>query len=314
MADGSKIEWLARPGTKPASWNPIRARNRETGRVGWYCAHKSPGCELCYAEAMNARLGTGVAFKAQNQDQVEIFVDERTLLQPLRWRQPRTVFVCSMTDLAGEFVSNSMLHRVFAVMALAERHTFIVLTKRSNRLRLWLEQWKGRRFVAAIVDDDRNKVVDFPLRNVWLGVSVEDQRRADERIPDLLATPAAVRFISAEPLLTPIDIGGASSAWRDYLRPYERDNSEPIDPPLDWIIIGGESGPGARPFRLEWARDIVAACAAADVACFVKQIGANARLTERAHEMPYRTTDAKGGDPAEWPDYLRVRQWPETRA
>jgi len=273
MADKTAIEWAANADGSPgATWNPIRARNRATGGVGWFCTHASPGCEHCYAEAINHRLGTGVAFKAQNAGDVEIFLDERTLTQPLRWKRPRTIFVGSMTDLAGDFVSDAILHRVFAAMAMAKQHTFIVLTKRIDRLKRWLDQWAGRRFVAAIVDDDCNEVVDFPLRNVWVGTSAEDQRRADERIPDLLATPAAVRFVSLEPLLGPIEL---DEAWHGA-----------SGRGLDWVIVGGESGRGARPMHPDWARGLRDQCAAAGVPFFFKQWGE--WTSHNFHDLPGR--------------------------
>ena len=146
MGDHSKIEWT------DASWNAIRARNKATGKVGWHCEHASPGCVHCYSESFNRdRLGTRLAFKPGHRDDVEIFLDEAMLLQPLRWRRPRKIFVCSMTDLFGEFVPDAMIDRVFAVMALAPQHTFLVLTKRSARLREYMTRlvqgpWAGRAF------------------------------------------------------------------------------------------------------------------------------------------------------------------------
>ena len=185
----------------------------------------------------------------------------------LRRKKPTTWFVNSMGDLFHEAVPDAWIDRVFAVMALCPQHTFIVLTKRSARMRAYVSR------LCSTPDNDSDEVdaiateaasitgavedafANGPLPNVWLGVSTEDQRRADERIPDLLATPAAVRLVSAEPLLGPISFNT-------------------IDlPGLDWIIVGGESGKGARPMHPDWARSIRDQCAAADVPYFFKQWG-----------------------------------------
>jgi protein gp37 len=139
----------------------------------------------------------------------------------------------------------------------------------------------------------------LPLPNVWLGVSVEDQERAEQRIPDLLATPAAVRFLSCEPLLGPVRLDG-------FLR------SKPHDTTLDWVIVGGESGPRSRDFMLSWADRIIGQCRTARVPCFVKQLGAEAYddLSYVGSSPRYETKDRKGGDMAEWPTALRVREFP----
>lgn len=292
MGDKSKIEWT------DASWTPIRAKNQATGKVGWFCSHASPGCELCYAEAMNARLGTGVAFKAQNRDDVEIYLDETMLQQPLHWRRPRRIFVCSMTDLFGEFVTDAMISKVFAIMAVCPQHTFIVLTKRAQRMRDYMEETTG----LYVLGEE----TAWPLPNVWLGVSVEDQRRADERIPNLLQSPAAVRFVSAEPLLRRLDL----KVW---LAPaYEGDRRKQIAVPrIDWIIVGGESGAAARPFDLMWAGEIINECERYDVPVFVKQIGRRPLIDG----APYLAVEhPKGGEPTEWPRKLRVREWPKALA
>lgn len=307
MAAKSKIEWT------DASWSPIRARNKSTGKVGWHCEHVTPGCENCYAETMNARLGTGLKFKPGHREDVDIFLDDEMLLAPLRWKRPRSVFVCSMSDLFAAFVPDAWIYRVFAVMALAPQHTFQVLTKRSKRMREYMNgpgvSQRLKLFVAEtfmdvidrgpqplqyqlIAKDDLGELAQWPLPNVWLGVSAEDQARADERIPDLLATSAATRFVSAEPLLGPITfhtvaglrencvidaLRGESWEWRaegvrhDLRRGLHR---------LDWMIVGGESGPDARPMHPEWARSIRNQCASADVPFFFKQWGEFAPTSE----------------------------------
>lgn len=289
MAENSKIEWT------DASWTPIRARNKATGKVGWHCEHATTGCVNCYAESMNLRLGTGLPFKPGHRKDIEIFQDDDMLLAPLKWKRPRMVFVCSMTDLFADFVPDEWIDKIFAVMALCPQHTFQVLTKRSARMREYFEDddrammigvalgnmldgdwiWKeGKQFRKRIdhlislshgmADDDVSTADDefLPLKNVWLGVSAERQEEWDERVCDLGATPAAVRFVSAEPLLGPIDVGNAFDPTSD-------DTYHPVD----WVIVGGESGPGARPMHPDWARSIRDQCQAA-AAFFFKQWGA----------------------------------------
>lgn len=333
MADRSPIEWT------DASWTPIRARNRGTGKVGWHCEHASPGCLHCYSETFNeVRLGTGLPFKPGHRVDVEHFLDESMLLVPLRWRRPRKIFVCSMTDLFGDWVPDEWIDRVFAVMALCPQHTFQVLTKRSARMRAYLQSGRATPVGMEAMDitlhahaaDPRSMVgagvklkgdiahlAVWPLPNVWLGVSCEDQRRADERVPDLLATPAAVRFVSAEPLLGATNYSrwlpgsyecGASCGWRSAIAPQreichacgltsecfgefcecgsqdfgaicpscESDAvvDHPDTPHIDLIVVGGESGLGARVWDgfEDAARSICDQCARAGVAFFMKQM------------------------------------------
>jgi protein gp37 len=218
MADRSKIEWT------DASINPIRARNLKTGKVGWHCEHATTGCEFCYSEGFNKRLGTGLPFKPGHRKDIEIFLDEQMLTQPLRWKKPRRIFVCSMTDAFADFVTDEMLDKMFAVAALCPQHTLQFLTKRTGRMREYIGRdvdWNavlGASLTAIATHDRidaargaelRHRVADrltWPLPNVWLGVSAERQQETDERVPELLATPAAVRFLSLEPLLGPIDL------------------------------------------------------------------------------------------------------------
>lgn len=353
MADHTPIEWT------DATWNPIRARNLKTGGVGHFCVHASPGCQFCYAERQQPRFRNPIRYAAQDRKTVEVFLDEKKLLEPLRWREPRMIFPCSMTDLFGDWVTDEMLDRVFAVMALCPQHTFQILTKRAERIREYLNDPSfGMRVGGELMNAARGHagaeayVIDLthrltierkPLPNVWLGVSVEDQERADHRIPILLDTPAALRWISAEPLLGPVDI----SRWLDPFRQLDADhkrgiargmfNDDQVDDLrqriLDWIVVGGESGPRARPFDIGWARSIIAQCKAANVPVFVKQLGARVYDDSRKADMPPFPADAepediaaytrgftrvyfnhgKGGNPAEWPEDLRVREFPEIR-
>ena len=279
MSANSKIEWT------DASWNPIRARNLKTGKIGWHCEHASEGCRNCYAETMNRRLGTGLDFKPGHRPDIEIFLDEKMLLEPLRWKKPRMIFVGSMTDLFADFVKDEWIDRVFAVMALCPQHTFQVLTKRAERMRAYCTTIDvAARIVLASpsIPQVGREVMIFnaiwPLPNVWLGVSAEDQARADERIPLLLQMPAARRFVSLEPLLGPIDLAqlgdhtmtiNAFTGEASHLLGM-RDRTAGA---LDWVIVGGESGPHARPMHPDWARSLRDQCATAGVPFFFKQWG-----------------------------------------
>ena len=302
--------------------NPIRARHRATGKLGWYCQRISEGCKFCYAATMNEWRGNGVDYTVPVFKDVELFLDEDMLTAPLRWRWPRRVFLCSMTDLFADFVPDEWIDRIFAVMALAPRHTFQVLTKRPERMFAYLsapDVVARRVWTAAHLDPDTHDDL-WPLPNVWLGVSVEDQATADERIPLLLKTPAAVRFVSYEPALGPVDF----SAWVFDRRAeinhlvngpamLNRDQAEDsVSHPLDWLIVGGESGPNARPFDLAWARSAVAQCRAAGVPVFLKQLGTRPVYYDggRNPVCSLKLTDRKGGDCSEWPENLRIREWP----
>jgi protein gp37 len=381
MGQKTGIEWT------DATWTPIRARVKadavqiaeakgytsffrrvdniahpipifQPGKVGPHCERVSPGCEHCYSETNNGRClpnnGTGLPFDRRARELVDIFLDEKILAQPLHWRSPKKVFVCSQTDLFGEWVPDEVIDRVFAVMALCPQHTFQVLTKRAGRMMSYLKKSDLRKKIAreanVMMRSDRRAgdsdalshvftwgrlkhaevgeyvnylagIADrcWPLPNVWLGVSVEDQKRADERIPLLLQTPAAVRWISAEPLLGPIDL--AHIDWveemkRDYAQKCEQvketenehilrdlldgvrlcqweegrawrnsltgawfdgwdgdSNPEPTHSTIDWVVAGGESGPGARPMHPDWVRSLRDQCQAAGVPFLFKQWG-----------------------------------------
>lgn len=261
MADHSLIEWT------DATWNPI------TG-----CSVVSAGCTNCYAMRLAgtrlqhhpSRTGLTVDTKAGPVWSGEVRLNEQWLDQPLRWKRPRKIFVCAHGDLFAENVPDEWIDRVFAVMALAPQHIFQVLTKRAARMRAWFADDAGRRSGIRKVYDSglfpHGGLPEWPLPNVWLGVSAEDQKRADERIPALLETPAAIRFVSAEPLLGPINIRDAM--WADNDRPASNLSAE-----LHWIIVGGESGGGARVMHEDWVRSIRDQCATTGTPFFFKQWG-----------------------------------------
>jgi protein gp37 len=210
----------------------------------------SPGCIHCYAETVAARFSKpGQAYDGLTDKNGrwngQIMVVEKHMLDPLRWRRPRKIFVNSMSDLFHENVADAVIDRIFAVMARASQHTFQILTKRPQRM---------REYCIA-------RALGLPLPNVWLGTSAEDQATWDDRVEQLGRIPAAVRFVSAEPLLGDIDCGNAFDPAPDHSK-YR---------PIGWVIIGGESGPGHRPMDPQWAESIAEQCRNAGVALFVKQ-------------------------------------------
>jgi protein gp37 len=242
MADRTKIEWT------DATWNPIRARRKSTGKLGWHCEHVTEACRFCYAEKLNVNtfFGNGLDYKPGHRKDIEIFLDERTLMQPLRWRRGRKIFPCSMTDLGADFVTDEMLDRVFGIMVAAYWHTYQVLTKRPGRLRAHFERPLFGREV---------EVFDWPAPNVWVGTSIAT---ADDRALawELIKVRAAVRFLSIEPLLEAIDISGLLKTGA-----------------IGWVICGGESGTNARPMHPDWVRSLRDQCAESGVPFHFKQWG-----------------------------------------
>lgn len=269
MADHTHIEWT------DATWNPI------TG-----CSVVSAGCKHCYAMKLAgtrlqhhpSRAGLTIDTKAGPVWTGEVRFNPEWLDQPLRWLRPRRIFVCAHGDLFHEAVPFDWIDRVFAVMALSPQHTFQVLTKRPERMREYLEDVVVRNGIGGAdfpEDTPIPKFTAFPLANVWLGVSVEDQAAADERIPLLLQCPAAVRWISVEPLLGAVELG--RYFWDITLDPrglvpcaVHQANERGL---LHWIVAGGESGTGARPMHPDWARSLRDQCVAAGVPFLFKQWG-----------------------------------------
>jgi protein gp37 len=333
VADGSDIEWT------DATWNPVRG-----------CTKVSSGCKHCYAERFAERFRGVPGHPFERGFDVRLVPEALSL--PIHWRRPRRVFVNSMSDLFHEAVPFYFIDMVFGVMAACEvttnygeGHTFQVLTKRPERMREYLSTDRRRAWAKSAVDRgggenpdplyDQIAYRDGPLPNVWLGVSVEDQAAADQRIPLLRETPAAVRFLSCEPLLGPVDLRMVTR--RTFGLP---SGGRGLAGELGWVIVGGESGPGVRPCDVDWVRSLVEQCRAAGVPAFVKQLGARAQAgyyddawrglyEQGGFEWPepegwdprdgqpqvdakvrLRFSDRKGGDPAEWPEDLRVREMP----
>lgn len=314
MSDGSTIEWLDRPGTKSATWNPIRAMDKATGRRGWFCVHVHEGCRNCYAERINMKAGdtggNGWAYEASKLAKVDIVLHENTLLQPLKWKSPRTIFVCSMTDLYGPWVKDEWLDKIKAVQALTPQHTYIELTKRPKKMRDYaiagsatcaasnrigvqvvdiLDRSKLPALLTPVTEENQNW--PLPLKNVWGLVSCSTQEDADKFIPILLNTPLAIRGVSAEPLLGKIDFrclgwqsadGGGMRAL-NALAGHRYSNGVILEetPKLDWIIVGGESGRNARPMHPEWARLIQRQCEGAGTPLFFKQWGQWGRIGDQ---------------------------------
>jgi protein gp37 len=262
---------------------------------------------------------------------------EDRLTDPLRWRKPRRVFVNSMSDLFHEDVPCGFIDRVFAVMALCPQHTFQVLTKRPERMAEYLDVAGHDWVIGRSPHPDRWDIAlrefrlkagcfkaTWPLPNVWLGTSVEDQSRLDERIPHLVKCPAAVRFLSCEPLLEEVDLciprgcRGCNHSGNVFPRETcRRCGGTGHEQSIDWVIVGGESGAHARPCDVGWIRSVVSQCNDAHVPCFVKQLGrlrfADAMGATESDRAAFSTRwkDAKGGDLSEWPEDLRVREWPK---
>lgn len=236
------------------TWNPFSG-----------CSPVSEGCRNCYARRMSKRLRGRAGYPAD--DPFRVTFHPNCLEEPLRMRKPRRIFVCSMGDLFHPDVPDERIDQVFAVMALCPQHVFQVLTKRPERMAQWVRNERSLHVVLQHWKNSRQGLNTWPLPNVWAGVSAENQATADERIPHLLNTPAAVRFVSCEPLLGPVDLDGI---WG---YPGSADSEMLENWPIHWIICGGESGPGARPIHPDWVRDLRDQCKAARVPFFFKQWG-----------------------------------------
>jgi len=302
MTHNTKIEWTHIPGYKRETWNPI---------VG--CSVASPGCKNCYAMPLARKMGGNPATPhyagttmRQNGKTVWTGVirkaSEKTLLAPLHWKSPRAIFVNSMGDVFHENTPDDWIDRVFAIMALCPQHIFIVLTKRAERMREYIAGLGDTDFTLEQRlerGDPLSDMLQYVHRrstrsnrdNIWLGVTAEDQKRAEERIHELLHTQAAVRFVSFEPLLGEVDLN-----YMSFLQELEpTDFGQDTRPRLDGIICSGETGPGARPMHPDWARSLRDQCKAAGAPFFFKHHGE----WGEAELKP----DRKTGEPIE--DYMR---------
>jgi len=271
----TKIEWT------DETWNPV---------VG--CEPISPGCANCYAARMAHRLAAmgrpeyqGITIKCGRKVVFNGTVGTlgKRLDQPYRWRKPRLVFVCSMSDLFHDDVPFGFIEQVHDVMQNTPQHVFQVLTKHPSRMQqYWL--WRQKEYLGR-------SLVSIPPDNVWYGTSVENQMVVQRSVPILLQCPASVRFLSCEPLLGPVDL----TRWLSMGG-------------IHWVIVGGEYGPGARPCHREWVESLIRQCRDANVPVFVKQLGSAYR--DMLVPATVRLKHPKGGDITEWPASLRVREWP----
>lgn len=281
MGDKTGIEWT------DATWNPIRG-----------CTRVSEGCRNCYAERVAARFSdpgqpyhglarrvavahddkTGRVLETEARWTGDVALVEERMLDPIRWRKPRMIFVNSMSDLFHEGVPDEWIWQIFGVMAVSTRHTFQILTKRPERMSKFVNSFDGaERFVSYLFDTFRalatcDMAHEWPLPNVWLGVSVEDQKTADERIPQLLDSQAALHWVSYEPALGPVNFGDLLGGSFDALTGREKSRFD-AEAKIDWIVCGGESGPGARPMHRDWAQSARDQCISTGTPFFFKQWG-----------------------------------------
>jgi len=286
MSTKTTIEWTKNDdGSAGRTWNVVSG-----------CDKISPGCDHCYAENIARRFAGSKAFP----NGFAVTLHPERLLDPLKWRKPTRVFVNSMSDMFHAEIPADLVAQMFAVMAATPQHTYQILTKRHGRMRSLLSSSAFvERFDAEFLDLTVNRFPKlhverwgWPLPNVHLGVSCEDQHWADIRIPALLDTPAAVRFVSAEPLLGPLDIFGVDHGAheRDWdggdwicldCSTEERQTpwrvASDVNPGIDWVIAGAESGPGARPMDLDWVRSLRDQCTRVGAAFFYKQDAKNGK-------------------------------------
>ena len=297
MAD-TTIEWCDK------TWNPVSG-----------CDPVSAGCGRCYAKDIANRFWGDRKFS-------DVQFHEDRLLTPLSWKKPCRVFVNSMSDLFHEQITDQQIDLVFAIMALANQHTFQILTKRPERMMKYTRTAK-QRIRMATVDLGRkmNRNIEifetcewgYPLPNIWLGVSVENQKAANERIPLLRHTLATIKFLSCEPLLEKVSIFKIDEVLHDSTQKY-RSKSQKIVAPADfisWVIVGGESGSGARPCEVNWIEDIVNQCQQYQVPVFVKQLGSNSQVPNLIGTSKQKLKSKKGGDINEFPENLRIRESPK---
>jgi len=263
MMGKTKIEWC------DYSINPLRVRGGKVWKHGYHCEKSSPGCVRCYAEALNMRYGTGLPYTKRDVD----FYLDLSVFDTLPKKKPARVFVQDMSDLFLPGVPFEMIGQIYdkvVQLSMSRGHTFLWLTKHINRM-LHFYKWQSND--------------SWYEQHIHLGVTVCNQKEADEKIPILLQIPAAKRFVSFEPLLGPIDLFDSMFAAEIM--------ADTEDWPIDWGVIGCESGPKRRPCKIEWMETIVKQLRMNRIPCFVKQVNINGRVSH---------------NPDEWPASLRVRE------
>lgn len=267
-----KISWLNMPGYKPETWNPI---------IG--CNKISPGCDNCWAEKMairqahmsGAREYSNVVRSNPSKWNGKTQFVESALHKPLYWKNPRMIFVCDMGDLFHETVKYEWFKKVMNIIEMSPEHIFIILTKRPERAAEFLATYRDRSLILISVN---GKKITWPFSNLWVGASTENQEQFNKRVPLLLKVPAAKRFVSIEPMLGPIDfydpiINGEHYHTLKGFGDISGSRGYGGGPALDWIIVGGESGPKARPIHPDWVRSVRDQCAGAGTPFFFKQWG-----------------------------------------
>lgn len=338
MAQKTNIEWT------DMSVNPFRARDQH-GHTGHYCEKISQGCANCYASTMQKRFQMP-EYQINTGIDGSVYLDEKQLQKVLRRKKPTKFFWCDMTDMFLYLYPDEWIDKCFAVMALTPQHTHQILTKRPERMREYLRDPDTRRRIVReakpyylmtlkkgedAFEDGFESDMSWQLShqdgywvnlpdNVWLGVSVEDQKTADERIPILLDTPAAVRWISAEPLLGAIDLAKdgyqllTGDKWNHDVSGFPSTAYNTPSSKLDWVVVGGESGAHARPMNIAWAESIVRQCKEAGVPVFMKQLGMKPYemlpVLGIKTEMTLLLSNRKGGLISEFPKSLQVREYP----
>jgi protein gp37 len=331
MSETTTISWAT------STWNPWEG-----------CTKISPGCQFCYAEARNQRFHKGANW---GKGKPRRRTSESNWKQPLKWNVKFATGICAVCERPAPLVDAPLVDRpcecgaagftdrprIFPSLCdwlddevpiewLADFLKLIHGTPNLDYLLLTKRPENFYRVDKAedLLGDEAAEMVHAwatmkqPPANVWIGVSVEDQQRTDERIPELLKIPAKVRFLSVEPLLGAVDLEMALEGFQPLDANLNRNKQ-----PVDWVIVGGESGPKARPCNVEWIRSIVSQCKAAEVPCFVKQLGSNPvhflgdkripnlPIPDEDQQIPIKIHDPKGGHPAEWPEDLRIRQFPK---
>lgn len=294
-----------------------------TGQVGHYCEKIAPGCKFCYSSNMQKRFGTPAFGGGQLRKDYQLFIDHAKLGEVLGRKKPTRYFWCDMTDFFGDWMWPEWFTSCFRTMDATPQHTHLLLTKRPENIR---KAWTDRK-CERCSDGQIGQPIDVPQKqlwnvphvcgqcggdgratyrpNVWIGTSVSDQATADAMIPHLYECHdlSPVRFLSIEPLLGPVNLL-ADPRWFW------------AGTGIKWVIVGGESGHNARPCDVDWIRSIRDQCQAAGVPVFVKQLGTACRSNlkiELSATYAYsgKPADSKGGDMNEWPEDLRIRQFPQ---